>query len=229
VKGRSVLSRIEARADQRVQFIARGPGYTLSLIQEYALLSIEIQVSPTDSETQSLSLSLVGTNSASTLAPKNELPTKSSYFVGSDPKNWHTGIPNFARVQFHDVYPGIDVSYQGTHGRLDYDFVIASGAMPDRIKMEFSGGNPQFDSQGDLLLTRGKLEVRLRRPSAYQTVEGGKHSVEARYVLHKRQVKFALGAYDLSKPLRIDPVMSYVVHQKAREASIMPAQVAPGF
>jgi hypothetical protein len=211
------------QADTRAQFIARGPGYTLGLTHEGPLLSIEIRVSPEDTSEPSFALRLLGTNSASALVPRGELSTKSSYFVGPDPKNWHTEIPNFARVQFQDAYPGIDVGYQGIHGRLDYDFVIASGAMPGRIEMEFSGGNPQLDTQGNLFLRRGQIEVRLHKPAAYQALDGGKHSVRARYLLRKRKVKFALGAYDLSKPLVIDPVMSYVVHPNG-VASLAPTR-----
>jgi hypothetical protein len=211
----------QGQVDQPVRFMARGPGYTLCLTHEAALLSFETGVSPEGAGTQSFAVKLLGANSSPALVPKNELPTKSSYFLGSNPKNWRTGIPNFARVQFQDVYPGIDVSYHGTHGRLEYDFAIAAGATPSRIAMAFSGtGSPLLDAQGNLLLRTGQIEIRFQKPTAYQDLEGARHVVSARYVVRKKQIRFVVGAYDPSKPLVIDPVLSYAVHPKARKASV---------
>lgn len=215
----------QGQVDQPVQFIARGPGYTLCLTHEAALLSFETWASPAGAGTQSFAVKLVGANSSPALVPRNELPTKSSYFFGSDPKNWRTGIPNFARVQFRDVYPGIDISYHGTHGRLEYDFVIASGAMPSQIAMALSGaGNPLLDAQGNLLLRTGQIEIRFQKPTAYQNLEGVRRPVSARYVVRGKQIKFVVGTYDPSKPLVINPVLSYAVHPKARNASVVPSR-----
>src|SRR5881394_2586597 len=51
----------------------------------------------------------------------------SNYFIGSDPKQWHTNIPVYARVRYRNIYPGIDLLFHGTEGQLEYDFVIAAG------------------------------------------------------------------------------------------------------
>ena len=64
-----------------------------------------------------------------------ELVAKVNYFVGSDPKDWHTGIPTFAKVSYADVYPGVDLIYYGNQGKLEYDFVVAPGADPKVIKL----------------------------------------------------------------------------------------------
>lgn len=207
----------QGQADQPVQFIARGPGYTLCLTHEAVLISFEALVGRTEASSQPVTIKLIGANSAAALIPKNQLPTKSSYFLGSDPRNWRTGIPTFAQVEFRDVYPGIDVGYHGTHGYLEYDFVVASGAAPSRIVLSLAGaGKPVLDAHGDVLLRTEQLEVRFRKPAAYQELEGSKRPVNARYTIRNRQIRVVVGAYDLSKPLVIDPVLSYAVLSKVR-------------
>jgi hypothetical protein len=53
-------------------------------------------------------------------------------------------------------------------------------------------------------------EARLRRPVVYQNVDGERRKVPAAYVRRgAREVGFALGAYDRSRPLVIDPALIY--------------------
>ena len=62
------------------------------------------------------------------------LPGITSYFMGNDPKKWRSGVPHFGKVRYRDVWPGIDLIYYGNaEGRLEYDFVVSSGADPGRI------------------------------------------------------------------------------------------------
>ena len=50
------------------------------------------------------------------------------------------GVEHYGRVQYEDVYPGVNLVYYGTNQRqLEYDFVIAPGADPNVIRMHFDG------------------------------------------------------------------------------------------
>jgi large repetitive protein len=131
----------------------------------------------------------MGANRASKLLAKDELPTKSSYFLGSDPKKWRTGIPNYRRGQLENVYPGIDVMYEGTQGRLECHFLVAPAARPNRITIVISGArDPRLDVDGSLILRTEQTDLRLHRPTAYQGVGGNKRFVSARCVVHKNRV-----------------------------------------
>jgi hypothetical protein len=46
------------------------------------------------------------------------------------PDRWHTNIPNYAKVRYRNVYPGIDLIYYGNQRQLEYDFVVNPGADP---------------------------------------------------------------------------------------------------
>ncbi|HXA49128.1 MAG TPA: SBBP repeat-containing protein, partial [Candidatus Acidoferrum sp.] len=47
------------------------------------------------------------------------------------------------------------------------------------------------------------------RPIAYQEIDGVRHAVTARYVLHGSTVRFQLGAWDRHRPLVIDPTLTW--------------------
>jgi hypothetical protein len=120
-----------------------------------------------------LRMKLVGANRNPQVEGLDELPGRSNYFIGNDPQRWHTNIPTYARVQYKDVYPGIDLIYYGNQRQLEYDFVVASEADPKAIQLAFKGADKaEIDAQGDLTphtacgeLCRTKRgEVRLLKP-----------------------------------------------------------------
>jgi hypothetical protein len=90
-----------------------------------------------DPETQTpavLRMKLVGANERAKVTGLEELPGKSNYFIGNDPKKWRTNVPNYAKVKYANVYPGIDLVYYGNQGKLEYDFVVSPGADPRSIE-----------------------------------------------------------------------------------------------
>ena len=142
----------------------------------------------------------------------NESPGTVNYFIGNNPKRWHTDIRTYQRVAYRGVYPGIDQIFYGQGQQLEYDFVVAPGANPRLIKLAFTGARDMvIDRHGDLVLhARGSQEVRLHKPFVYQELNGHKREITARYKLNaKRQISFELGEYDVNQPLIIDPVLTY--------------------
>src|SRR5215469_16442766 len=221
------------QADARVRFLSRGPGYTLFLTSEEAVLALPASQGTTARSAGRenppiMTMRLVGANPACTISGAEELPGKSNYFIGNDPSRWRTDIPNYARVRYHAVYPGVDLLYYGNQGRVEYDFVVAAGSDPRAIKLTFEqtshGANQwvgataplKIDQSGDLLVSPNGSEVRLHKPTAYQlttdhgTSVGARQLVDARYVLRSDgQVGIRLAPYDRTKAVIIDPVLTY--------------------
>jgi len=150
------------------------------------------------------------------------LPGKANYFIGDDPKNWQTNLETYAKVKYEGIYPGIDLLYYGNQQRLEYDFVVAPGSSPKQIQLAFEGvDHARIDPpSGDLVLDSGGAEVRFQKPSIYQVNEesstgGGvsKHFVDGDYTLEAdNRIGFNVAAYDSSKPLVIDPVLSFFTY-----------------
>src|SRR5262249_53517072 len=52
-------------------------------------------------------------------------------------------------------------------------------------------------------------ELIMRKPVIYQEVNGARREIAGSYALADKQVGFRLGEYDASRPLVIDPTLSY--------------------
>ena len=146
----------QGQTDGRVKFMARGAGYNLFLTPSNAVFSFR-HVDDRDDlvlkESGVLVMRVVGANPAPKISGIDELPGKSSYFLGTDPKKWYTNIPNFGEVQYENIYPGIDLVYHGIRGQLEYDFAVHPGAAPQVIRIEFTGANRiTVSSKGELVL-----------------------------------------------------------------------------
>ena len=170
----------------------------------------------------SLKMQLVGATGAAALSGANRLPGTVNYFIGRDPAKWLTGIPTFSQVRYTSVYPGINLVYYGSRGRLEFDFRLSPGADARTIQFRFKGGRSLgLDRNGDLVVKTGNGPISFRRPLIYQPREGGgKRSVEGSFRISAHNVvRFAVGPYDHTKPLIIDPILNYSTYFGAGSAA----------
>jgi hypothetical protein len=109
-----------------------------------------------------------------------------------------------------EIYRGVDLVYYGNPSQLEYDFVVAPGGDVSAIRIEWSGvKSRRVDTAGDLVLETSGSRILQRRPVAYQTVDGRRVEVAAKYKLSQDGVAFELGQYDRGETLVIDPSLSY--------------------
>ena len=208
----------QGQTDARVRFLAHGTGYGLYLTADEAVLAL--RQSPATQhhalQTSVVRMKLAGANSAAEPTGDTQLPGRSNYFIGNDPAQWHRDIPQFARVRYSNVYPGIDLVYYGNRGRLEYDFEVAPGSDPKLVALKFQGPrNLRIDANGDLVLAVGGSAVRLQAPRVYQKFGAEERKVTGRFKLRgkeKDEVGFQLGPYDRSRSLIIDPVLTYATY-----------------
>jgi hypothetical protein len=204
----------QGQADARVRFLARAHASVLFLTESGAsLLYLSPATAPGGDESKSevLRVKLVGSNRAPEISGLERLPGRSNYFVGNNPRRWRVNVPAFAQVRCRAVYPGINLVYYGNQGRLEYDFELAPGTSPRVIAMGFEGARGvEVRSTGELSVRMTKREVIVHRPLAYQLVRGVRRMVPACFESRGAAVVgFAVGPYDSSKPLIIDPVLTY--------------------
>jgi hypothetical protein len=159
---------------------------------------------------KTLRMKLLGANPKAQVEGVDKLPGITNYFIGNDPKQWRTNIPNYSRVVANDAFPGVSMAYHGSGGQLEFDFILAPGVHPYVIKLAYEGTDHLcIDPQGDIVLNLGGAEIRQKRPRTYQEINGARHEVTGRYVLRERnQVGFQLDTYDVAKALVIDPDIS---------------------
>jgi len=218
----------QGQTEAQVKFLCRGREYTLFLTSTEAVLALNKSVSVTLNETFVsqkveklqeaqvterivLRTKFLGANPSPSVTGLDELPGKSNYFIGNSPKEWHTNIPNFARVKYNDVYPGVDLIYYGNQRYLEYDFIVTPGSDPETIRLGFDGvEKTEIADNGDVVLQTASGEIRYHKPMLYQEVGGFKKSVPGHFVLKgKDQVGIQVADYNTSEALIIDPVLSY--------------------
>jgi uncharacterized protein (TIGR03437 family) len=160
---------------------------------------------------QAVDMEIVGGNEDAAGRVIERLSGKSHYLLGSDPRLWVSGANQAAKVQFDAVYPGIDVVYYGNQRRLEYDFVVAPGSDPQQILLHFGEQIPaKVDEAGDLVLERGDLRLKLKKPLIYQQQAEERVLVAGGYRLDPQgTVGFDIGTYDPLRPLVIDPILEF--------------------
>ncbi|MBF9223218.1 DUF7948 domain-containing protein [Hymenobacter ruricola] len=144
----------------------------------------------------------------------SEAPTAGErhYFVGADPKHWASRVPAFRRLRYEQLWPGIDLTlYENAGQRLEYDVLLAPGANPARVALRYDGASSlRLDAAGNLVVKTSVATTTEGAPQAWQTTAAGQlKAVPCRFVLAGSTVSFALGAYDRSRALTIDPTVQF--------------------
>jgi len=225
------------QTDEQVLFLSRGPGYNLFLTRNESVLvlgkgSLSERRSPSGParpghppdafKTPSVvRMRLLDANSDIRVQGANELPGKTNYLRSRDPAKWNTNVEQFARVEYHDVYPGVDLAYYGKgpgqEARLEHDFIVRPGSDPARIKLGFEGvEGMELNASGDLVLKLAEGgELLQHAPVIYQEYDGTRKTIEGGYVLlasgpsEPPRLGFQVAEYDRARTLYIDPVLSY--------------------
>lgn len=189
------------QADTRVEFLARGKGYSLFLNRgAQAVIALGAV----------LKLNFAGGNPNARAEGASELPGKVNYLTG-DRSRWRTAIPTYARVTYRGVYPGVDVVFYGNQRQVEYDLIVKPGADWRPIALDVTGADLlRVSDGGDLVAEIGGRELIQRKPVVYQEIDGQRHQVRGRYVLAgPSRVRFDVGRYDATHELFIDPVLVY--------------------
>ena len=194
------------QTDAQVKFLSRIGGTSLFLTKNEVVFVLTAA-----QKNSVLRMKLLGANRATAISGKDVLSGRSNYLFGKDERKWRTDIPNYGRVTYRNIYPGIDLAYHGQQGPLEYDWIVRPGGDPARIRISFSGAQRSWIDGDDLVIATAAGELRNRKPVVYQQINGTTRYIDGHYLLRKGgEVSFRLGEYDRSAPLVIDPTLNYV-------------------
>lgn len=192
------------QSDPSVKAVSRGAGFMTLLTGKDAYFVNKMTKRP-------IQMELLHSNHDSPVSFENELPGKSNYFYGKDPAKWKTDVPHYSTARFKNVYKGIDMVYYSGEKRMEYDFIVASGADPGKIEFAWKGvEESRIDENGDILLTTSAGLIRHRKPTIYQEINGEKVAVAGGY-RQKKNGTFAFDVADYKREyaLVIDPLLFY--------------------
>ena len=224
----------EGQLDEKVKYYEKGLGHAVYFTEDGIHISltrykedkkkgkefvaISDRTKRPEFETRTVKLYFLDSNPKPELVAEGELEGKVNYFVGNDPKKWKSNIPTYKSVWYKELYKGIDVRFYGNQRQLEYDIIVKPGADPYQVKLVYEG------IEGLKITDEGNLEVFLddgsfivqHKPVVYQEIEGKRVEIAGDFVIvkedkdQKRAVyAFKVSDYDRTKPLIIDPVLSY--------------------
>jgi hypothetical protein len=183
-------------------FVGHSPRGTLLLSSRAAVLRME--------DGSQITISPEAANPHPRLTAEAPTTAISNYLWGNDRRQWVTRVPRFQRVRYRAIYPGTDMVFYGSGSALEYDLVVAPGADPRAIRLQFSGARSlSLNPEGSLRIDTGGAVLVQHRPAVYQEIDGQRRAIAGRFLLVGNLIRFVIGAYDHTHALVIDPVLRY--------------------
>jgi len=131
-----------------------------------------------------------------------------NYFIGNDRNKWASNVNVFGQVNYHEIYPAIDLKVYSFQGNLKYDLILNPDADINNIKLLYEGVESISLRGEDLIINTTINEIVEQKPFAYQIINNQKVEVLCKYFLKGNVVSFEiLSTYDKSKPIVIDPII----------------------
>ena len=202
------------QTDPAVRFQARALGGSVFFTPGEVVLALPAAES---GQTAVLRLRFSGANLAPTITGAARQPGTANYFTGADRARWRTDVPTYGAIVYHQLYDGVDLHYDGELGQLKGTYQVAASADPGRIHWRYDGAaSTRIDADGSLRImlpasAAGSARTLVEAaPIAWQEIGGRRVPVDVRYALAPDgSAGFALGAYDMTRPLTIDPALRF--------------------
>ena len=155
---------------------------------------------------------LVNGNSVSKPIGNDLADYKCNYFLGNDPAMWKTDVPTYGNIIYKSVYDGIDLSFYGGAGKMEYDFIVSPGVDPGRIRVKYEGDcQLSVNESGELVVETKWGKITEHKPLVYQADKGHRKEIAGEYtLLDANTFGFRLNdEYNPALAVVIDPVISY--------------------
>ncbi len=135
------------------------------------------------SERWVVKLDFVGANPEAKPVGVEETGAVISYFKGK-PEEWKTGLVAYSKIVYKDLWPGVDLLYQGTYDRMKYEFIVHPGADPSQIRLAYRGAERvRLTDEGQLAVETPLGSFEDEVPVAWQEDEEAQMKVDVAYVL----------------------------------------------
>lgn len=156
-----------------------------------------------------LRLHFPGATGPTSIESHGRQPGIYNYFLADDPAQWASNAMAYSTVLQKQLYPGIDLRLRPGGGVLKYDLIVAPGADLRPVRLAYEGADGVHLKDGRLLIGTSLGDLVEEIPLAYQVKNGEQMKVDCRYVIKGNSIGFAVGKYDPSLELVIDPVLSF--------------------
>jgi hypothetical protein len=144
--------------------------------------------------------------------------TKVSYFKGNEPSKWKKDIPTYNLISLGEIYKGIELKLRAYGKNVEKLFFVSPSAKPEAIRVKVNGGKSlSINDKEELEVETEFGTVKFTKPVAYQEIDGKRVEVAVNYSILNSKPRtsnpeltyaFAVGNYEKTKELVIDPLLS---------------------
>jgi hypothetical protein len=182
------------QTDSSVRYVARDAGNSFYFTSDKVVLDFQ-----RGRRGVALELRFRGANPHPQIVAERRAPGHFNYLVGSQRK---TNLATYSQLRYRDLWPGIDMVFRGEGGSLKYEFLVSPGADTRDIRLAYAGADSlALGEAGSLMIGTPLGPLRDQRPISRQ----GRTAVDTRYAVSGSSYGFAVGGYDRTRPLLIDP------------------------
>jgi hypothetical protein len=211
--------------NEHPDFTSRGIGY--DVIFQRSELTIQLPSETPNYHGTAIQFKFASADPNARLEALDQEPGVTNYLSGRDRTRWRTHVPRFTRLRIRSLYPGIDLVYHGSKGELEYDLVLSPHADSSRIHIQVVGAQGLRLDRGALIVQTASGDLSYGKPFIYQETWGGRMAVEGHYVLLDTcEVGFHLEDFDHTKPLVIDPTLTFSSFTGAATTNAMAVDAA---
>lgn len=163
-----------------------------------------------------LAMRFVGANLQAPLKASDANTTQYNYYLGKNPEKWASQVKAYRNVHYQNIYEGIDLKFYQKANTLKYEFILAAGADPAQILMQYEGASKLSLEAGKLRVTSTVNEFWEQAPYCYQIIKDEVIEVPSHFVLEGKQLSFAFPkGYNPNYPLVIDPELVFSTYSGA--------------
>jgi hypothetical protein len=179
------------------RFVVRAPKVNVAL----RATGMDLVIPGKDMRRDTLGIDFVSSNVDADIVATDQSTSESNYLIGNDPARWHTHIPNFGRITYQQIYPGIDLAFYGSGQQLEHDFIVGPKGDYRVVRMHLAGSQRlRLQRDGSLRIALADGDLIFKRPDVYQLSGNRKEMREGRFLLlSENEFGFAIGGYDRSR------------------------------
>jgi hypothetical protein len=167
-------------------------------------------------------LVLLHSNPGAEITATDQQEYLENFYTSQTPDAGIVNVHTYKTVIYKNIYPQIDMLLHTGENGVKYEFIVYPGGKASDIKMKWNGlKHLQKTALGGMnyALTLGQMEE--ASPVTYQ----GNMIVGSSFTSVKGITGFNTGKYDKTKPLRIDPFLSWATYYADRGGSSFGAVV----
>ena len=169
----------------------------------------ETILGPKKLRSHAYNVSFLNGNAAAAVVPDKAQASYNNYFIGDDPAKWASNCKIYGGVTIKNMYPGIDVRYYSSNGKMKYDLIVSPGADISKIALKYDGVEKLDIKKGELIIGTSVGTLKELAPYSYQPAEKGRAEVDVRYKVKGNELRFDVKHYDPAKVLVIDPTLIF--------------------